>query len=151
MKKILVLLSLILAGCGSDEKSAEYLRIAGGGITFNYRYSQATMVLVARTMTPLPEGATIEALFDIPGEAAREIVRRPVIAGKLTYKMESKYLKGIRKNVPLKVTLRALDKAGLVLETKETSYTSDVDQSTLPSKPLVDPSKPNYVPQLENL
>ncbi len=151
MKKFLVLFALLLAGCGAEETSSEYLRIAGGGITFNYRYSQATMVLVARTMKSLPEGGMVEVLFDIPGETARESVRRPVIIGKLTYKMESKYLTGIKKGVALKVTLRALDKAGVVLDTKETSFTSDVDQDTLPSKPLVDPSKPTYIPQLENL
>ena len=151
MKKFLVLFALLLAGCGAEETSSEYLRIAGGGITFNYRYSQATMVLVARTMKSLPEGGMVEVLFDIPGKTARESVRHPVIIGKLTYKMESKYLTGIKKGVALKVTLRALDKAGVVLDTKETSFTSDVDQDTLPSKPLVDPSKPNYIPQLENL
>ena len=151
MKNLFVVLAVLLASCGAEETSGEYLRIAGGGITFNYRYSQATMVLVARTMQPLPEGGMVEALFDIPGQTARESVRRPVIAGKLTYKMESKYLSGIKKGVPLKVTLRALDKTGVLLDTKETSFTSDVDQDTLPSKPLVDPSRPNYVPQLENL
>ncbi len=151
MKKIFVLLALLMTACGGEEIDIEYLRIAGGGITFNYRYSQATMVLVARTMKPLPEGGTVEALFDIPGETTRESVRRPVIVGKLTYKMESKYLTGIKKGVALKVTLRALDKAGVVLDTKDMSFTSDVDQDTLPSKPLVDPSKPNFIPQLENL
>ena len=151
MKKLFVVLALLVAGCGAEDGAKDYLRIAGGGITFNYRYGQATMVLVARTITPLPEGGSVEALFDIPGETAREAVRRPVIIGKLTYKLESKYLTGIKKGVALKVTLRALDKSGVVLDTDETSFTSDVDQDTLPSKPLVDPSKPNYIPQLENL
>lgn len=151
MKKIFVLLALLLTACGAEETDVEYLRIAGGGITFNYRYSQATMVLVARTMKPLPAGGSVEAIFDIPGETARESVRSAVIIGKLTYKMESKYLTGIKKGVALKVTLRALDKTGVVLDTKDTSFTSDVDQDTLPSKPLVDPSKPNYIPQLDNL
>ena len=140
----------LLAGCGEDTPR-DYVRIAGGGLTFNYRYSQATMVVVARTISPLPEGGKVEALFDIPGEAMRETVSRPVIQGKLTYKLESKYLLGIKKGVPLKVTLRAVDAQGIVLDTEETAYISDVDQDTLPSKPLVDPSKPNYVPKLENL
>lgn len=142
--------ALSLAACGEDTPT-DYLKIAGGGITFNYRYSQATMVIVARQMSPLPEGAQIEALFEIPGKPDRERVARPAINGKLTYKLESSYLTGIEKGKPLHVTVQAVDGAGKVLDTENTTFTSDVDQSTLPTKPLVDPSKPNYVPQLENL
>jgi hypothetical protein len=155
MRRFLVVLALVptfvLAGCGEDDKSTDYIKIAGGGLTFNYRYSQATMVIVGRQVTPPPVGSSLEALFDIPGESARDVVSRPFMPGKLTYKLESKYLTGIKKGVPLKVTLRVVDPAGKELDRVETQYTSDVDQSTLPSKPLVDPSKPNYVPHLENL
>ncbi len=139
---------LAVAGCGKDEG---YVKIAGGGLTFNYRYSQATMVVVARQVKPPPVGSLLEALFDIPGEQARDVVSRPFMPGKLTYKLESKYLTGIKKGEPLTVTLRVVDPAGQEIDRDETQYTSDVDQSTLPSKPLVDPSRPNYVPQLENL
>jgi hypothetical protein len=151
MKRLVVLVALVVGGCGEDDQPANYIKIAGGGLTFNYRYSQATMVVVARQVTPPPAGSTLEALFDIPGEPARDVVSRPFLPGKLSYKMESKYLVGIKKGVPLKVTLRVVDPAGKELEREDTQYMSDVDQSTLPSKPLVDPSKPNYVPQLENL
>lgn len=142
--------ALGLAACG-DEAATDYIKIAGGGLTFNYRYSQATMVVVAKQMSPLPEGGQVEALFEIPGRTEREHVSRPVIAGKLTYKLESSYLVGIKKGVPLLVTLRVIDAAGKELDRAETSFTSDIDQDKLPRKPLVDPSKPNYVPQLENL
>ena len=142
--------ALLLAGCGEDGPP-DYLSIVGGGLTFNYRYSQATMVVVGKQMTPMPEGARVEALFDIPGGGAREVVSRPVMQGKLTYKLESSFLKGIKKGEPLKVTLRLVGADGKELDREETQYVSDVDQSTLPTKPLVDPSKPNYVPQLENL
>jgi hypothetical protein len=151
MRRILVLLALMVAGCGEDDQPVDYIKIAGGGLTFNYRYSEATMVVVGRQLTPPPAGSVLEALFDIPGEKARDVVSRPFMAGKLTYKLESKVLSGIRKGVPLKVTLRVVDPAGKELDRAETEYVSDVDQSTLPSKPLVDPSKPNYVPKLENL
>jgi hypothetical protein len=143
-------LSLLLAACG-DSGPRDYIKIAGGGITFNYRYSQATMVVVAKQIYPMPEGAHVDALFDIPGETVPERVSRPVITGKLTYKLESKYLTGIKKGVPLKVVLLVIDKEGKELDRDETAYTSDVDQDTLPSKPLVKPDAPNYIPQLENL
>jgi hypothetical protein len=151
MRRVLVLLALMVAGCGEDDQPADYIKIAGGGLTFNYRYSEATMIVVGRQLTPPPKGSMLEALFDIPGEKARDVVSRPFMAGKLTYKLESKVLSGIKKGVPLKVTLRVVDPAGKELDRAETEYVSDVDQSTLPLKPLVDPSKPNYVPTLENL
>jgi len=44
-----------------------------------------------------------------------------------------------------------LDSDGKKLDRDETQFTSDVDQSTLPTKPLMQPDRPNYVPQLENL
>lgn len=147
----LVILALALTGCGEEDGPADYIKIAGGGINFNYRYSQATMIVVGKQMTPLPEGARVEALFDIPGKAERETVSRPAQKGKLTYKLESSYLLGIKKGAPLKVTLRVVDAAGKELDREETQYVSDMDQDKLPSKPLVDPFKPNYVPQLENL
>ncbi len=142
--------SLLLVACG-EEGPPDYLSIVGGGITFNYRYSQATMVVVGKQMTPIPAGARVEALFDTPGGGPREVVSRPAMEGKLTYKLESSFLKHIKKGEPLKVTLRVVDAEGKELDREETQYVSDVDQDTLPSKPLVDPSKPNYIPQLENL
>ena len=142
---------LLLTGCGEDGGPRDYLAIAGGGITFNYRYSQATMVVVARQIYPMPEGAVVAAEFDLPGSSIREKVQRPAIKGKLSYKLESSYLTGIKKGEPLKVTLLVLDATGKEFDRDETQYTSDVDQSTLPTKPLVQPDRPNYVPQLENL
>ena len=144
-------LLLVLAGCGEDSGPTDYLKIVGGGLTFNYRYSQATMVIVGRQMNPLPEGAVVEAIFDIPGQKDREHVQRPALPGKLTYKLESSYLTGIKKGVPLHVTLRLLDAKGTELDREETQFVSDMDQDGLPTKPLVQPDKPNYIPQLENL
>ncbi len=150
MKRLLII-CMTLAACSESQGPNDYFKIAGGGLVFNYRYAQATMVVVLKQVKTLPEGGQFEALFDLPGLTARDRQTRPVIAGKLTYKMESNYLKGLKKGEPLNVTIRLLDAMGKELEVEETKFTSDVDQSTLPSKPLVDPSKPNYVPQLENL
>lgn len=151
MRQLAVLPFLLLAGCGDDGGPKDYLKIAGGGLTFNYRYSEATSVVVAKQITPLPEGSIVEATFALPGGKGHERVERPAILGKLTYKLESGPMKGIRKGEALQVTLQVRDAKGLVIDRDETRYTSDVDQSDLPSLPLVQPDKPNYIPQLENL
>jgi hypothetical protein len=146
----LMLFSIILASCGNSGPK-DYMKIAGGGLTFNYRYSQATMVIVGRQVSPLPEGSIVEALFDIPGTVKREAVSHPRMLGKLSYKLESSVLQNIKKGEALNVTLRVLDASGHEIDRDETSFTSDIDQDSLPSKPLVEPDKPNYIPKLENL
>ncbi len=150
-RRLIISLCAILALTACGSRPIDYLKIAGGGLNFNYRYSELRMVLVAKQMSPLPEGASVVALFDIPGSAARERVERPAIAGKLSYKLESSPLKGVKKDVPLFATLLLLGPDGKELDREDKRYVSDRDQEGLPTKPLVDPLEPNYVPQLENL
>ncbi len=144
-------LVLGLAGCGEGAGPTDYMSIAGGGLTFNYRYSQMTMVVVGKQLRPLPEGGKVVAYFEVPGQNQKQEVSRDVVAGKLVYKLESKYLTGIKKDQKISATLVVVDKDGKEVDRDVLTRTSDVDQSTLPTKPLVDPSSPNYAPQLENL
>ena len=147
MKRILIL-AFLLAGCG-ESGPVDYLKIAGGGIQFNYRVSEASMVVIAQQVHPLPEGSQVEALFDIPGTNTRESVVLPAMEGKLTYRLQSQKLMNITKDTPYKVTIRLLDKDGKELDHKDTTYHSDVDQSTLPDKPLV--QDPAFTPNLQNI
>ena len=141
--------ALALAACNEPEGPQDYLKIIGGGLNFNYRYSQAFIIVVGKQLQPLPKGSIVEALFEVPGAKDRQMVRSPSIEGKLTYKLQTEPVLGITKGGKYQVTLRLLDKDGKELDSDETVYTSDVDQSTLPTKPLVD--GPAYSPQLENL
>ena len=147
MKRILIL-AFLLAGCGKSGP-VDYLKIAGGGIQFNYRVSEASMVVIAQQVHPLPEGSQVEALFDIPGTNTRESVVLPAMEGKLTYRLQSQKLMNITKDTPYKVTIRLLDKDGKELDHKDTTYHSDVDQSTLPDKPLV--QDPAFTPNFQNI
>ena len=74
----LLFLAAMLGACGSGD----YVKIAGGGISFNYRYSQAFMVVIAEQRRPLPPGAIVQALFDVPDSPNRAIVQLPVMDGK---------------------------------------------------------------------
>jgi hypothetical protein len=148
MKSKLLALALLLAACG-ENVPPEYLKIAGGGIQFNYRVSEASMIVIAQQKQPLPEGSKVEALFDIPGTNTREAVSEPAMPGKLSYSLQSSKMMKITKGGKYKVTIRLLDAKGQELDRKETVYESDQDQSTLPTKPLVD--GPALTPQLQNL
>ncbi len=133
----LVFTALFMAGCG-DDGPPQYLKIAGGGIQFNYRVSEASMVIVAQQTQPLPQGSRIEALFDVPGTNERQSKSSPAMEGKLTYLLQSDKLMNITKGGQYKVTIRLLDQTGKELDRKDTVFVSDEDQSTLPTKPLVD-------------
>lgn len=145
----LVIACLFLSACGDDNGPKDYLKIAGGGITYNYRYSQASMVVIAQQKYPLPEGSIVEAQFDLPGQSVRQIVTLPSITGKLTYKLQSDALLGIKKGGEYTVTIRLLDRSGKQLDRDDRVYVSDVDQATLPTKPLVEGIA--LTPHLENL
>lgn len=148
-KYILALMCLGLAACGDDNGPKDYLKIAGGGITFNYRYSQASMIVIAQQKYPLPVGSTVEAQFDLPGQNVRQIVTLPAMEGKLTYKLQSDPLTGIKKGSEYNVTIRLLDASGKQLDRDDQIFVSDEDQATLPTKPLVEGYQ--YTPHLENL
>jgi len=134
--KRLVIASLLLAGCG-ESGPPSYIKFAGGGIQFNYGISEASMVVIAQQTQPLPEGSTVEALFELPGTNTRESVTMPAMQGKLTYHLQSQPLFNITKGGQYRVTIRLIDKFGKELDHQDRIYTSDEDQSTLPSKPLV--------------
>ena len=135
--KRFVFLALLLTGC-FEQGPIQYLKIAGGGIQFNYRVSEASMVVVAQQTHPFPDGSHVEALFDVPGTNTRQSVSSPAVDGKLTYLLQSQKLAGITKGGKYNVTIRLIDKGGTELDHKDTVFTSDEDQSTLPDKPLVD-------------
>jgi hypothetical protein len=150
MKKTIVILSLLsLSACGDDGSPKDYLKIAGGGITFNYRYSQAGMVVIAQQKYPLPAGSRVEAQFELPGQNKFETVSSPAKEGKLTYRLESNPMMGFKKGGEYKVTILLLDNAGKELDRDETKFVSDEDQSTLPSKPIVKGLE--FTPDLKNL
>lgn len=141
---------LLLQACGDDGTPRDYFKIAGGGITFNYRYSEAGMVVIAQQKYPLPNGSIVEAQFDLPDQPnKRETVKLPAVEGKLTYKLQSKPMFGFKKGGQYNVTIRLLDNAGKELDRDDTKFISDEDQSTLPAKPLVEGLE--FTPHLENL
>jgi hypothetical protein len=147
----LILALLLLVACGDNQKPQSYLQFLGGGLTFNYRYSKATLVVVIRRTAPMKEGSKFVALFEIPGEAAPQRQEQPNNPDALDFKFESKALTGIKKDVPLHVSILAIDEKGAQVDELKRQFVSDIDQDSLPNKPLMDPNKPGYVPQLENL
>jgi hypothetical protein len=149
IKKFALLACLMLAACGEGSGPKDYLKIAGGGLVFNYRYSQASMIVIVQQKYPLPENSIVEAQFDLPGTTARQTVTLPAMAGKLTYKLQSDPLTNIKKGEKYNITIRLLDRNGQQLDKDDRAFVSDEDQSTLPTNPLVEGLE--LTPHLENL
>ena len=131
-------LGLVLSGC-KEQTPEPFLKIVGGSIMFNYRYSKMTYGFVARQLRPLPEGSVLEASFDLPDTDRKFVITKPVKAGQLQYSFETEALRGVQKNTPYKVQLKLLEaNTGIELAMVEQVFKSDVDQNVLPTKaPLV--------------
>jgi hypothetical protein len=136
-----LLLAIALAGlllsC-KDDASTPYVEFVGGGFIFNYRTANHYYGFVVRQKKPLPEGSRLEARFEVPAGEPEQIVEQHMRRGQLQYVFQTGDLNGIVKDHPYKATLRILDgTTGAVIAKYETTFKTDVDQSTLPQGPLV--------------
>ena len=137
MRKIILLtLALFLWGCGEEDPNSPYLSFAGGGFVFNYRNAQAFYGFVAKPLRALPEGGVIEAQFEVPGSTEPAISQEKVIQGKVQYKFMTPYLTGIEAR-DYRAVMRLIDAEGKEIARYEHKFHSDVDQASLPDKPLV--------------
>ena len=140
-----MLAALGLAGCG-DDSAAPYLEYAGGGFVFNYRTANHYYGFVVRQKKPLPEGGKLEVHFELPGGGEEKSVET-VLPGRFQYKFQTGDIDGIEANHPYKAVLVLFDAGGREVERLEHSFKTDVDQSSLPTKPLV--VGPGYEPNPE--
>ena len=137
LRRIAILFfALFLAGC-SEDPNAPYLSFAGGGFVFNYRNAEAFYGFVAKPLRTLPEGGVIEAQFEVPGNPEPAIVQEKVVKGQIQYSFKSPLLTGIQAKHGYKAVLRLIDAQGKEIARYEQNFHTDVDQSTLPSQPLV--------------
>ena len=135
-----------LAGC-SKEETGPYLELRGGGFIFNYRIAEATMGLVAAPLRTLPAGGTIEASFEDPAGGPAIVRSEKIDTGKESYEFVTPPLKGIVADKEYEVVVRVLGADGKEVDRLEKGFHSQLDQSTLPEKPLV--IGPVYTPNPE--
>jgi len=124
-------------GCKEDPNSP-YLEFTGGGFIFNYRNAQAFYGFVAKPLRTLPEGSVIEAQFEIPHSSTPYVTSEKTHPGLMQFSFRTPELTGIEKGHPYKVVMRLLaGPTGPEIARYEKTFHSDVDQASLPSKPLV--------------
>jgi len=138
MRRFLVtaIAGLLLAGC-QRETNGKPVELAGKLFVFNYRVATAYYEITLRKSGVFTEGSVAEASFENPRGGPPLAVRQPVFATNDRIVLQSPMIHCVVKNKPYAVTIRLLGPDADVLQTIETTVTSDVDQSVLPAKPLV--------------
>ena len=134
---VLALAAGILAGCGDDDTNKPYFEFAGGGFVANYRTADVYYGFIARPVKAAPDGAVIEAEFEMPEGQAPEIVTVAAKSGQLQYQFRSPNMASLVKGHRYKVMLRLKDAKGLELAHYEHSFLAEADRSTVPDQPLV--------------
>jgi hypothetical protein len=125
-----------LAGCQREDLD-EPLKLSGKVFIFNYRVAQATYVVTLARNGPLPEPSFAEATFENPAGGEALITRTKIFPFWQKVSLESPPVRCVVKDHPYAISIKVLDGKGAVLQTIDTTLTSNLDQSILPGKPLV--------------
>ncbi|MET0173807.1 MAG: hypothetical protein ABW206_15540 [Agrobacterium vaccinii] len=148
MKTVAILLTatLLLTACQREEQR-EIVSVSGRMFVFNYRVATATYLVTLQPTAPIREGSSIEASFENPrgGEAFTVTERLFPKSPKIV--LQSPPVECVKEGRAYQVMIRLKAPDGHVMQTIETSITSDTDQSMLPAKPLV--VGPLYTPNPE--
>ena len=124
---------VLLAACS---ESGDYLAVAGGGFVFNYRLAEADYGIALKPMRELPADASIEATFENPSGGEPFVIRKEGPFNPIRVAFDTPPLDGVVKNRPYKVVVVLRDAGGAALQRIEKTFTSQLDQTALPERPL---------------
>jgi hypothetical protein len=140
----LILVALLPVSACVDQ--SQYLELAGGGFIFNYRNATATYGIILVPRKDPPSGAVIEVSFENPAGGDPVALSRPARGGG-RIEFETPPLNGVEKDRPYHVVVLLKSADGQELQRIEHDYTSDLDQSVLPDRPLA--IGPGYQPNID--
>lgn len=129
-------LAMALAAC-QREIGPDPLQLTGKLFVFNYRLAYATYMITLNRTEPVPDGSTVTAEFENPAGGEPLVLTRKLFPQLEKVVLESPDITCVKKARPYRVTIRVNGPDGAVLQTLETTVTSDADQSILPAEPLV--------------
>ncbi|NTF31428.1 hypothetical protein [Rhizobium skierniewicense] len=138
MKRLVTLMTaaLLLAACQREEQR-DVVSVSGRMFVFNYRVATATYLVTLQPTSPIKDGSTIEASFENPRGGGPFTITEKLFPKNLRIVLQSPPVECVREGRPYAVTIRIRAPDGHVMQTIDTSVTSDTDQSLLPAKPLV--------------
>lgn len=125
-----------LSSCQRDSQSGP-LAVSGRLFVFNYRMATATYMVTLSRNGDVPEGSEVETRFDNPRGGEPLVTHQKVFPNQQKVVLESPPLHCVVKDRPYKVAIRLTNSTGKLLQTLETTVTSNLDQTILPARPLV--------------
>jgi hypothetical protein len=114
----------LLAGC--SESKGRFVEVERGGFLFDYQLAEVKAGFIAKTLKPLPQGATLEASFEDPTGGPALVVRQPA-SGVTEYNFVSPPIKGLVKDKDYGVILRVRDAQGNEVQRIEMAFASDTN------------------------
>ncbi len=125
------------SGCQRERSDARFT-LTGRIFVFNYRLSYATSVLTFRRDGTVDDGTMAVATFENPAGGAPLVLEQKVFAKQEKIVLESPDIGCVVKDRPYAVTVVFKGPDGAEIQTVETTVTSDLDQTVLAAKPLVE-------------
>jgi hypothetical protein len=137
MRRLVVfsLTAFTLAAC--QRETEKLVEVSGHIFVFNYRVASATYLVTLKKTGPIPEGTVAIAKFDDPAGGDPIVINEKIFPAWDKITLQSPNVRCVRKDKPYSVDIRLVDAGGRTLQELKTQLVSDVDQSVLPSKPLV--------------
>lgn len=145
-------LVLVLVAVGwmtrEDPSEKPYLGIAGGGFIYNYREADVYYGFIANVLKPLPSGSWMIAEFEDPAGGPPLTVETRLHARSTRYGVHSPRVRGVKAGQPYHVSIRIYDYTRTkLIWSAEKKFTSQIDDSVVPKKPLT--IGPGYFPNPE--
>ena len=127
---------LALTGCQRQAENGP-TELSGRLFIFNYRVATASYMITLKKIAPIPEGTTAVAEFENPMGGDPLVVREKIYTFWDKITLESPDLHCVRKDRPYSVSIKLVDASDKTIQTIKTELKSDLDQTVLPTKPLV--------------
>ncbi len=131
-----IIIVLSLAGCQRKDDEGP-TQLTGRLFVFNYRVASATYMITLKKIAPIPEGTTAIAEFENPAGGDPLVVNQKIYTFWDKITLESPDLRCVRKDRPYSVSIKLVDASDKTIQTIKTEVKSDLDQTVLPTKPLV--------------
>lgn len=149
MQKIVAVVAFagaaLLVACNNN--GGKYMEVVGGGFLFNYRIAEATAGLVVMPTRELPEGASVEVIFENPAGGPPFVMKKDASKRTMRLDFTTPPLFGIVADKNYIVNIRLLAANGSEIERIDKNFHSQLNQSVLPPKPLT--VGPGYTPNPE--
>lgn len=133
---IAAIVGTALAGCQRKDDEGP-TQLSGRLFIFNYRVASASYMITLKKIAPIPEGTTAVAEFENPAGGDPLVVQQKIYSFWDKITLESPDLHCVRKDRPYSVSIKLVDASDKTIQTIKTEVKSDLDQTVLPTKPLV--------------